>query len=239
MVPSDGTSVVVRERHPQVTLVRSPENKGPAHARNLGAAAARGEWLLFLDADDTLFPGALTSLAAVTTPSTGLVTARYVDAVHRAGMHRGFLAGTFAVRHDVFRRIGGYDSALRFAENSELHMRLIPELERSRLLVVDMDTPVVRLLPPGQGRNYDQARLYAARHLLNKHSDYFAAHRKERAIHQAIVAVNADRLGEWRLARRYAGLAVRSEPGNPRHYARLARSALREIHVAMQRATAS
>lgn len=44
----------------RIKLVTQP-NGGPSRARNTGIDNAKGEWLLFLDADDKLLPGALQS----------------------------------------------------------------------------------------------------------------------------------------------------------------------------------
>ena len=43
------------ERHPRVRLIRTPRGRG--RQMNAGAAAASGEWLLFLHADSRLPPG--------------------------------------------------------------------------------------------------------------------------------------------------------------------------------------
>ncbi|MFE9606955.1 CDP-glycerol glycerophosphotransferase family protein [Streptomyces sp. NPDC006012] len=52
------------ERDPRVALVHSPPSAGLSGARNAGARAATGAYLLFLDGDDLFLPGALAALDA-------------------------------------------------------------------------------------------------------------------------------------------------------------------------------
>ncbi len=60
----DGTAAVVSSRRdPRIRLIRQ-ENAGVSAARNRAIAAARGEAILFLDADDWLAPDALARLSA-------------------------------------------------------------------------------------------------------------------------------------------------------------------------------
>jgi len=57
---TDGTARALREiADPRVRLVRLPSNRGHTAARNAGVRAARGEWIIHLDSDDELLPGAL------------------------------------------------------------------------------------------------------------------------------------------------------------------------------------
>ncbi|WP_165956196.1 bifunctional glycosyltransferase/CDP-glycerol:glycerophosphate glycerophosphotransferase, partial [Streptomyces hainanensis] len=49
---------------PRVTALRLDRNAGPGPARNAGLDRATGDYLLFLDGDDTLTPGALAAVAA-------------------------------------------------------------------------------------------------------------------------------------------------------------------------------
>lgn len=65
----------LRARHPQVSLIAHGHNRGPVATFNDGLRLARGEFLVRLDADDMLTPGALaraTALAAAF-PSVGLI----------------------------------------------------------------------------------------------------------------------------------------------------------------------
>ncbi|MGD9496670.1 MAG: glycosyltransferase family 2 protein [Armatimonadota bacterium] len=52
---TDGTAAIVRERFPDVTLIQQA-NAGGTRARNRGVAAATGDWVAFLDADDEWLP---------------------------------------------------------------------------------------------------------------------------------------------------------------------------------------
>ncbi|MHC4945250.1 MAG: glycosyltransferase family 2 protein [Planctomycetota bacterium] len=110
------------------------ENGGPSRARNLGAAEATGEVLLFVDADVAVHPGTLERVRTFleNNPDTAALFGSY-DAnpreegtltqyrnlvhhfVHQQGRPEAstFWAGCGAIRRKIFRDIGGYD-ALRF-----------------------------------------------------------------------------------------------------------------------------
>jgi glycosyltransferase involved in cell wall biosynthesis len=122
--------------------------RGPARARNEGARFARGEWLVFVDADVRVHPDALRRIAAAidadpgivavfgtydADPDGGSVLSDYRNLLHRyvhcrsAGEAETFWAGCGAVRREAFTAVGGFDVA-RFVrpqiEDIELGYRL-------------------------------------------------------------------------------------------------------------------
>jgi len=115
-----------------VSVVSSPGRRGPAYARNLGARAARGEILLFVDADVVVPPDALARIAArfAEDPARDAVIGSYdhdpgsPDLVsqyrnllhchtHQRGQDRtcGFWTGCGAIRRAIFWTQGGFDEA--------------------------------------------------------------------------------------------------------------------------------
>jgi glycosyltransferase involved in cell wall biosynthesis len=126
----DGTAELGAALADRVVRLRGPA-AGPAAARNAGAGVARGDWLLFVDADVRVHPDLLVrfrdSIVAHPRASAifgtyddspaapGLVS-RYRNLLHRyvhlrgAGPAETFWAGLGGVRADAFRAAGGFDS---------------------------------------------------------------------------------------------------------------------------------
>ncbi len=81
---TDDTVAVVNEfsrADPRIRLIREARSRGVCPARNTAAAAARGEWLVLVDTDQALRPGALTTMRRLTAsapPDVGNVAGRVV-----------------------------------------------------------------------------------------------------------------------------------------------------------------
>jgi len=130
----DGTAERVRERFPRVLLIRHAGNRGAPAARNAGAAATRGDILVFLDDDarveDPAFAEKVRSLFRKE-EEAGAVAFRILDPVTRRSRsfevprRRKDLAGEAcetsyfisagcAVRRSVFEVVGGMDETLTY-----------------------------------------------------------------------------------------------------------------------------
>jgi GT2 family glycosyltransferase len=115
----------------ELLVVTEPRGAGPALARNEGGRRARGEVLVFVDADVVVHPDALARIAAALEPDPALtaVFGSYDDSpeapggvsgfrnllhhhVHQsaAGPALTFWAGLGAVRREAFLAAGGFDS---------------------------------------------------------------------------------------------------------------------------------
>ncbi|HJN18434.1 MAG TPA: glycosyltransferase family 2 protein [Armatimonadota bacterium] len=78
---SDDTVDLLRERFPEVVLIANRENRGFAGGTNQALAAARGDYLMLLNPDTVLPPGALSDLLtfAEAHPEAGIVAPKLVN----------------------------------------------------------------------------------------------------------------------------------------------------------------
>ena len=111
-------------------VVQRPQPVGYSRARNLGAAVASGDWLVFLDADSEMAPDALAAIRARIRPGVfGTVLGRpdrwgfgywvfyaFKNLAHRVGLYKGALGGLLFCESALYRRIGGFDENLEIDE---------------------------------------------------------------------------------------------------------------------------
>jgi glycosyltransferase involved in cell wall biosynthesis len=150
---SDDTALRARawatEHDMPLAVVRQP-NAGPSAARNAGARAASGDYLVFLDADDRLLPDALDRFAGgiVANDFPDMLIGGRIDSMpdgHRRTRRRRELSthaetnfvryvtrrdppigpGAAAIRRSVFDAGFGFPEALRVAEDSVFYAQLL------------------------------------------------------------------------------------------------------------------
>jgi len=143
---TDATAAIARQHGAQV--IANPSGRGPAAARNAGALAARGDVLLFIDADVEVQPATVVQVLEHLDrhPEVAAVFGSYDDDpahpnfasqyrnllhhfIHQTAERRSasFWAGCGAIRRDVFLAAGGFDAEKYprpSTEDIELGLRL-------------------------------------------------------------------------------------------------------------------
>jgi glycosyltransferase involved in cell wall biosynthesis len=177
---------------PRLRVIRHDVAQGVAQARNAGIAAARGEWVAFLDDDDVWAPQKLRrqiDAAARGQASFAYSAAAWLDE-HKRFVHalappdpegldarllraNDLWAGCSNVvaRTDVVRRLGGFDERLFQLSDWDLWIRLAADY---RAAAVD-EVLVGYVVHPGNMLLTDERNVFAEfRYLAVKHRDVAA-----------------------------------------------------------------
>jgi GT2 family glycosyltransferase len=126
----DGTAAAVAQEFPSVTLLRRPRNEGSA-ARNLGAAHAKREYIVFLDDDSSPLADTLgRSIEYMdANPRTAAVGGRVIlpdQTEDAAALPIVLPACAMFVRRCAFEQVGGFSPEFfRQAEEYDLVFRLL------------------------------------------------------------------------------------------------------------------
>jgi glycosyltransferase involved in cell wall biosynthesis len=137
---TDGTTAVVASLAPQlaplrVELVHEPQ-PGRSRAKNRGAAVARGDLLLFLDADSAMAPTLAGEIVAhrhtgypagsvrVIADTTDFFDRWFFDLMEIGKTYFRVRAQMLYCSREWFVRCGGFDESLEIAEDREFLQRL-------------------------------------------------------------------------------------------------------------------
>ena len=178
---TDGTVEIIRKNShglPCVQVIDASDRKGSAHARNIGALFARGESIVFCDADDEVGNGWLAAIAAALerhefvasrfdieklNPSwvggklknpqgSGLQRVNYPPYLFHAG------GSGLGIRREIHDRIGGFDESLPRLEDTDYCFR-VQKLGVQLHFAADAIVHVRYSAKPGS--LFQQARLWA------------------------------------------------------------------------------
>jgi glycosyltransferase involved in cell wall biosynthesis len=137
-------------------------NMGVSAARNTGAAAATGQYLAFLDADDVWHPAKLALQVKDMEAHQGIALSRthfresqwtqhefdscfespvsqIVEHLSESFLNPYFATSTVMVRRSAFESVGGFDTELRIAEDVDFYLRILASDHR----VLVLPQPVV------------------------------------------------------------------------------------------------
>jgi hypothetical protein len=164
----------------EITLVRQ-ENAGEGAAKNTGSSYATGDFVVFLDADDTYLPERLEALGelAAARPDLDILTTDAflvvdgtvvrrcydgdwtfeVDDQRGAILERNFVFGLAAVRRTAFAESGGFDPSILYGTDWDLWCRML--LRGSRVGLVD--EPLARYRLRRSSLSADRAALLEGR----------------------------------------------------------------------------
>lgn len=189
------------------------ENGGVATARNTGASKASGDYLIFLDSDDTVSDTWLQDYAHV------LESARHdliycsirrlypdgrvqlTDASNPFGNGKeigNVIPGSFCVVKGLFEKVGGYDAALAYSENTELGFRL--KNETASTAVVNNANLIYHVSDNGHASNW-QNRQHAMLYILDKHQSLFSRNLPLKKRYLTIAGVASMQVGQILVAR--------------------------------------
>ncbi|MBX3056823.1 MAG: glycosyltransferase [Anaerolineae bacterium] len=179
IVVDDGSTddTAVRAQQPGVQLIRCPQNRGAAAARNQGIHAAKGEIVCFTDADCVPQPDWIAEVTRPLRENEGITAVKGVYISHQPQLVARFVQLEYEDKYDGMaglpqidfvdtyscayrRRIlldsGGFDETIYYVEDQELSFRLAAQ----RCVMVFRPTAVVAHRHSASLRQYARKKFW-------------------------------------------------------------------------------
>jgi glycosyltransferase involved in cell wall biosynthesis len=184
---TDNTNDIVENYNDSRLFYDKKDKNGVSSARNYGVNHASGAWLLFLDSDDILSDNALFiwNREIQNNKNHNLIFSSHVNQYsdkqivvypkplgrlyqNQTGL---FTAGSFVVKKDIFKEVGGFDEKIVFGENYELGLRLFnnPNISIKSHYINDVTTIVTIHENSSSNRSISENKLLSMEIFIEKH----------------------------------------------------------------------
>ncbi len=244
VVVDDGSADAYRpfSADPRITLIRHDQSRGPSAARNAPIGMASGEWVTFLDDDDTWLPwmleksidaarssdlpspvSALSGIEIIDPDGTVLKT-RIPPSIPKGGHffledleEKGSFQthATLVAPLDIVREIGGFDETLRGSEHDDFFLRL------NALSSIVGVRDITYRINAHTGPRLSKAVLERAEGMertVAKHKGTFQRHRRRYGRYMGTMGVTYLRAGKWGPAVSAMSKSLVLDPTRPQAY---------------------
>lgn len=224
----DNTEEVLRQKFDSQIIYIYQENCGVSAARNKGVSMATGDFLIFLDSDDTLYEGTVAAFSACIDDQIDLISGKMyicdesgkIISKKTASDFGHPLAGSFALRKTVYLDVGGYDEKLTYSENTDLFLRLRNYgIDKGREVFVEGEGGSCIITGSREGRLNTGKTLASRIYFLSKHECYFKLYPYQSVIFNKIIIRNAIFVKNRDEALRHSKNLIQLKPFNIRFYA--------------------